>query len=268
MPQTVSSPAPDAPDTPDAATRAGRLAALRAQVRALEGQSRPQARLSLGDPALDARLPGGGLEWGALHTACGQVHDDQPSAAGFLLGLAGRVLQERAGALVWVRAAGAFDFGAPYGPGLAGMGLPSARVLHVRARAWKDALWAAEEALRSAGAAAVLVEPGRALATTTARRLHLAAEASGGLGLMLAAAPGARSRWRIASQASAAPDWARAAGVTGWRVPPGRPVFTAQARLSDGRISDFTMEWRHETHSFHSVAPMADRALAPRRRTG
>ena len=53
------------------------LAALRAQVRRIERRGAAAAdrpRLALGAPALDARLPGGGLPLGALHEVEGRVN--------------------------------------------------------------------------------------------------------------------------------------------------------------------------------------------------
>ena len=65
-----------------------------------------------------------------------------------------------------------------------------------------DALWAAEEGLRSGAVGAVVLEGERALDLTAARRLQLAAEEGGALGLMVspgleALFPAASTRWRL-----------------------------------------------------------------------
>lgn len=246
-----------------AADRRLALSALRAKVRALETGGRAPVRFTLGDPAVDAALPGGGLEAGALHAADGASYLDQPAAVAFLAALAARALAFRPGGLVWIRSPGAFDFGAPYAPGLAAFGLCSRRTLHVRPRVAKDALWAAEEALRAVGTAAVLLETGRQLSSTAVRRLQLAAEAGGGIGLALGPMSAARSHWTLASQTSAAPEWAGALGFAPIHSPPGLPRWRAQVRGADGRERRFCLEWRYETGGFHSVAALADGSAAP-----
>lgn len=248
------------------------VAALRAQlgakltaVSSASSPLAPAARplVSLGDDALDAALPAGGLEAGALHAAQAQTYLDQPAAMGLLLAFAARALAARPGALVWVRGPKATDFGAPYGPGLAGFGAASPRTLHVRAATFKDALWSAEEALRSAGAAAVLLEAGAGLSITAARRLQLAAEAGGGLGLALGASLGARTRWTVTAAPSAAPDWAQGQGLPAILVPPGAARWTARMSAGGRPERALVLEWRHETHRFHSVAALADTAVLP-----
>jgi protein ImuA len=91
----------------------------------------------------------------------------------------------------------------PWPPGLAALGLaPEATVL-LTAKG-NDALWAAEQALRCPALSAVAaVLPGFGLAA--ARRLQLAAEAGGTLGLLLRLdtdRPGptaSRTRWHVVS---------------------------------------------------------------------
>jgi protein ImuA len=268
-------PATPLPVCPEGAAaphdRRAALAGLRAQIGAVQARGAPeQSRLSLGDPTLDALLPGGGLAFGGLHAAHPETPGDQPAAAGLVLGVAAQALAVRAGALIWVRARAAFDFGAPYAPGLASFGLDCARVVLVGARTLAEALWATEEALRSAGAAAVLLEPGRTIAPTPARRLHLAAQAGGAIGLVLGPcgagsglASAARTCWAVRAMPSAAPAWAQGAGLAGIRMPPGATCFGAAVRGLDGRVRNFQMEWRNETGGFHSLAGLADRALAP-----
>ena len=126
-----------------------------------------------GHAALDAQLPGGGWPVGAMI----------------------EVLQEQAGAHEWhlllpalVRLAGAHSgpmvlVGAPYvpfGPALAARGLPGERLLWVDAGAPAARLWACEQALRCADAAAVLAWLPQARANAL-RRLHMAAQDGGKL---------------------------------------------------------------------------------------
>ena len=114
---------------------------------------------------------------------------------------------ERGGALVWCRNARvASELGELYGPGLARFGLAPDRVILVQCRDEAEVLWSFEEALRCRGVACAVAEIGR-LDLLASRRLQLAAEAGGGVGLVLrpepAPAPNATlTRWRAEPLAS------------------------------------------------------------------
>jgi protein ImuA len=130
----------------------------------------------------------------------------------------------------------------------------------------KDALWVTEEALKCAGVAGVALELSGPLDLAASRRLQLAAETGGGLGLILRAAraPGAsvaRTRWRVSAAPSAVPAWAaRLAGLK----PPGAPRWRV-ALTRSVQDSETLVEWRHATRGFHLVAGLADGASAPGR---
>ena len=178
------------------------LAALRATLRRLEGPGRAVAGVApTGFAAIDRVLPDGGLARGALHEIMGEGAD-RAAAIGFvirlLLGLAAR------GPVLWCLADPDL-----YGPGLARLGLAPDRLILARTRKDTDLLWAMEEGLKTPGLAAVLGEPYK-LDLTASRRLQLAAESAGGLGLVLRQPDGgnataAVTRWRVASAPSAAP---------------------------------------------------------------
>lgn len=176
--------------------RADRLVALRARLRALDGRvaglGGEPVRLG---PALDPLLPAGGLARGALHELAG------PAATSVVCAIA-RAALGRPGLLVWcLDEAKARAEGLPWPPGLAARGLDPARLLLVRAPEPRAVAWAVEEALRSPAAAVVVGELARADLGLT-RRLQLAAEAGGGLGLLLRpvrdpAPSAALTRWWI-----------------------------------------------------------------------
>jgi len=71
----------------------------------------------------------------------------------------------------------------PYAPALAQHGLSLERILIVQARGVQPALWAAEQALRCPAFGAVLAWPAD-ITDRNVRRLQLAAEAGGSLGIL------------------------------------------------------------------------------------
>lgn len=174
--------------------RAALLAGLRARIARLDRGSAEHGTLPL-SPELDAHLPWGGLPLAGLH----EVLAEDPGAG---LGFAALILARAMGALpgrsvLWIAAEPD-----AYPPGLATLGLDAAHLILVRAPRPADALWAAEEALRSPAIAAVLML-GATPDLTAARRLQLAAETGGGIALLLRetaedTGPGAvLTRWRL-----------------------------------------------------------------------
>lgn len=138
------------------------------------------------------------------------------------------------------------EIGAAYPPGLAQFGLDTARVIHVRARKLKDALWASEQALGLARSHALCLVPqdGR-LTLTATRRLHLAAEKSGARCLLLRFDPpspsAAWTRWSVAGAPS-----------DGAATELGRPRFTASLtrRRSGQSGRRWLLEWNAHEHVF------------------
>jgi protein ImuA len=170
-----------------------RLKELRAQLQTLDRDG-GAAPLAFGLPAVDRHL-GGGLPRGCLHEVAGAVDDG--AALGFCAALAGR-LAERP--VLWCQPE--FDL---YAPGLATFGLDPSRLIVVTARRPAERLWALEEGLRCPALAVAVIELD-ALDMTAARRLQLAAEASGVTGfvlhpdgLRLPAASAAVTRWTVIS---------------------------------------------------------------------
>ena len=193
---------------PSAFARSDRLAALRAEVRALEssGAARDGEMLPFGIDAVDSRLAGGGLAVAALHEAAADRPGlaDDAAATLFLAAIAVR----RPGPVLW--ALGRRDL---FAPGLALAGLAPDRILYAECGGNEDVLAVMEEGLRHGGLAAVVGEVSR-VAMASTRRLQLAAEESGTMALMLkrrrrggedplGAPSAAMTRWRIACAPSA-----------------------------------------------------------------
>ncbi len=221
------------------------IAELRMRVAAIERDGvESRQPVSLGLAALDAALPEGGLSRGAVHEAMGNA------ATGFTAMVAGRL----EGPVLWC--VDATDRAALYGPGLAAFGLHPARVIVVRCQGRTDLLWGMEEGLRTPALAAVIGEPSGAVNLTASRRLQLAAEAGGTLGVVLNvdgagrfAANALESRWRIEAAAS------------GDVVRPCWQVILERCRGGTRGLS-WMVERNEETGDFAVVATPADRPVA------
>ncbi len=183
-------------------TRRETAEVLRRAIREIEEARSPdRPHLPLGVPEFDRALPGRGLRLGCIH----EVGGDE-AATGFcavLLARAGGGGGGRRGSLLWL--ARRDDL---YAPGLVRYGIGAGRLLVVSGlNRQADMLWAMEEALRCRALAGVVAEA-EAIGLTAGRRLMLAAEGTGVLGLVLSREGGGRrrsgvgvavavSRWRV-----------------------------------------------------------------------
>lgn len=152
--------------------------------------------------------------------------------------------------------------GLPRPEALAALGLSPQRLLMVATRNGPEALWAAEEALRSGAAGLVIVAGCRPGFAATLRLDHAARAAAARVALLGVAGAGeaaglsaARVRWRIAPVASRPDPWdARA---------PGRAAWTAEAvRRRDGPPGLWRMEWDDAAHAVRVAGRLADDGLA------
>jgi hypothetical protein len=137
---------------------------------------------STGKSALDARLPGGGWPTASLievlleNTGLGEVQLFLPA----LVECQRSTAQGRTEApwIVWIAPPHE-----PYAPALAQQGIELRRLLVVRPTSATEALWAAEQALAS-GVCAVVLLWLKGTDDRWLRRLKLAAEAGGALGVL------------------------------------------------------------------------------------
>ncbi|TJW51970.1 MAG: damage-inducible protein [Mesorhizobium sp.] len=176
--------------------------ALQDRIRRLEGGSdRARTVLPFGIGDLDRHLPGGGLALGALHEVAGGGNGaiDGAAAALFAAGIAARTH----GKVLWCVTRQDL-----FAPAIAQAGLHPDRVIYVEAGDDKSLLACFEEGLRHVGLGAVVAEVAR-LSMTASRRLQLAAESSGAVGIAI-------RRWR--RQAEVADFGQPTASVTRWRV--------------------------------------------------
>ena len=175
---------------------------LRERIRHLESVAgRRRSVLPFGIKAIDRHLPGGGLALGALHEVAGGGHGaiDGAAAALFAAGIAARTR----GHVLWCVTRQDL-----FAPALAQAGLVPDRVIYVEAGDETSVLICFEEGLRHGGLGAVVAEVAR-LSMTASRRLQLAAESSGTIGIAI-------RRWRRPSEAA---DFGQpTASLTRWRI--------------------------------------------------
>ncbi len=229
---------------------------LREQMTQWEGRGRREAEppVPSGCGPLDELLPDGGFRRGSLVE---WIAAGEGSGAGTLALGAAREGCRQGGALVVLDQTGEF-----YPPAAAGLGVELERTIVVHARTKADNLWALDQALRCPGVAVVLAWSDR-LDAKTFRRLQLAAEQAGGLGLLVRP-----------EQARREPSWAEvrllveplpAADPAGLAVPAGRrlriEVLRARGNI-EGRSVEVTID--DETHRVHSHSPAAGRAESRR----
>jgi hypothetical protein len=139
--------------------------------------SRVASRLAApsGFPELDASLPGGGWPIGAI----AELMSDATGIGELSLLVPVLSRLARAGRYIaWIAPPYL-----PYAPALAQRGLPLERVLLIQTRSLQESLWATEQALRCPAVGAVLGWPAY-IVDKNVRRLQLADEAGGSLGIL------------------------------------------------------------------------------------
>lgn len=175
---------------------------LRDRISAIEGGGAKRAGcLPFGVPEIDDILPGGGLAYGALHEFAGGGNGtvDGAAAALFAAGTAARTK----GKVVWCLTRPDL-----FMPALAQAGLHPDRVIFAEADREEDVLASMEEALSYGKLGAVVGEVVR-LPMVSSRRLQLAAEKTGTLGIAV-------RRWRRQTEAN---DFGQpTVSTTRWRV--------------------------------------------------
>ena len=198
------------------------------------------ATVATGHAALDRELPGGGWPMGTLSEV---LHEGVGiGEVGFLAGALARA-SEGDRLVAWINAPHI-----PYAPALAQAGVPLDRCLVIRPQSAEDALWSAEQALKSGACGAALVWL-QAVKNQYAwlRRLQMAAEAGRAMAVFFRAA---------ADEALSTPAHLRVVvmrngGALRIRIPKRRgPPLTAPVTIGSKPGTD---------HVFQNVACITDR---------
>ena len=231
------------------------LCHLRRAVAEIEGQGTGLAlgarALAFGVPAIDVVLHDG-LAPASLHEVAAATWRDLGTAVGFTCALVARAADGHD--TLWIQTDfAALESGTIYGPGGDLFGLPSSKLLIVKAPRPLDALWAMEEGLKCRALSSVVAElpnDGSVADLTATRRLTLAAREGGGFGFLLRHRPApltssAETRWEI-SAASSAPD--RFGGL-------GRTAFALSlVKNRRGRTGQWTIAWDHHERTFSALS--------------
>ncbi|HET6250363.1 MAG TPA: hypothetical protein VFE47_21935 [Tepidisphaeraceae bacterium] len=224
---------------------------------------------SSGIPALDAIAPGGGFSRGAIHELLTVPEDGKATFIAMLLARASCSLspvplrtgerEPKTGFLIWCDPARTL-----YPLALGAHGFPLDRLLLLHPKIpdpnGKDLLWAMTECLRCKGVSAVVGAAAPRLSRLQARRLQLAAETGGGVGLLL------RHAGRDSLHHASASRWLI-------RPAPGGRTFqrwTIQLLHGHGgRIGQtLCLEHCRETNHLHPFDPVADRSVAQKQAAG
>ncbi|WP_457584499.1 ImuA family protein [Ensifer canadensis] len=240
------------------------ISELRDRIASLEGSAaKTAACLGFGVPEIDASLPGGGLSHGALHEFAGGGAGtvDGAAAALCVAGIAARTK----GPILWCLTRPDLFF-----PALAQAGLSAERLIFAEADREEDVLASMEEGLSYGGLGAVVGEIVR-LPMTASRRLQLAAEKTGTMGLIV-------RRWRRQAEAS---DFGQpTASTTRWRVSAlpseelpvpgvGRPRWLLELmRVKAGECAEFIVGACDATGRIHLSSGSGDRENQAGRRRG
>lgn len=208
--------------------------------------------LPTGLTAFDAIAPNGGLAWGAVHELLTDHRDRPPlTVAAFFARCAAR---QRQGVISWCDSRG----GGLYPPALAAMGIPLDRLLLLRAKNFTDKFWATAECAGCRGVVATISGfHHNYLSRVQVRRLQLATERGGGLGVILR--PLKEKQRRSSPAYAAATRWlvrpvAGDASVRRWEL---RLIHGHGGRINEGVI----LEVCRETNLVRASEAVADRPV-------
>jgi protein ImuA len=256
--------------------RSERLDFLRQKIAWIEtaGTQFCDARISLGENLSLDKMLQGGLRRGALHEIAPGRASDSAAACGFALALSARFSAKAPAdrsTIIWiVEDFAKLETGAPYGSGIALHGVDPERLILIHTLNAKDSLWTMEEALKCRAAAVVIGEIWRlekAYGLAASRRLALAAQTGGGVGLMLAAgmaggaaklSSSAQTRFEIFAGAtpSAGGRGLPLPGLAHWLVRTLK-ARAGPAPFSFDRDKRIAILWDHEEGCFRDAFPLS-----------
>jgi len=218
--------------------------------RALEIRHGPRAcrrSFRTGLDSLDEIAPGGAFQNGAVHELLWTRKFTYPTSIALLLA---KAAQKRGGAIAWNDPARELHL-----PALSAAGIDLRHLILLRCANRNDQLWAIAECLRCRGMSATVTLIER-LSQIEARRLQLAAEQGGGVGLFMRPYASGISNYYAAA--------------TRWLIQPAPGNGESQrwnVQLLHGHGGQIgkvlLLEVDRETRALRVSAPLADRSAAP-----
>jgi protein ImuA len=240
-------------------SRQARLSAMRGAMASLGTAAPARGVTPFGDARINDALPGGGLPLGCWHELAGEgMEIETAAAAGAMAALMAAPLAGK-GAVVWVMRRNDL-----YAPGLEGLGFPADQLIQVCARDEAQALAAFEDALATAGVAAVVGEA-EDIDLTAGRRLQLACERRGATGFVVRRRPYGGKGKRAPGGSAAATRWKVACAPS--EPEPGEPGLGAPRwsleleRCRGGRPGAWIVEQTDGPYPLRVVAELGDRHL-------
>jgi protein ImuA len=204
---------------------------------------------STGLQAIDELMPGEAFSYGAIHELLSEPGEGLPLLVATMLARAAS--DSRNGAVVWSDPQG--ESGGVYPPALAAAGIPLERLFLLHPKTKTEEMWAVAECLRCPGVGATVAGFGK-LSRIEARRLQLAAEMGGGVGILL------RPLGAMSAEYAAATRWVVR------RMPGERTVQRWTLQLihgHGGRVGQSViLEASRETDHVCAFAAVADRSIS------
>ncbi|MGD0541707.1 MAG: hypothetical protein ABSB33_09340 [Tepidisphaeraceae bacterium] len=196
---------------------------------------------------LNDLAPGGAFQYGAVHELLWQGRSALPRSFALLLA---KAAQTEGGVIVWSDPRRELN-----PPALSAAGIDLRRLLLLRCANRSEEIWTLAECLRCRGVSATVAAV-QCLSRIEARRLQLAAERGGGVGLFMRPyTPGISSYY---------------AAATRWLIQPAPGSDQVQrwnVQLLHGHGGQIgkvlLLEVDRETRALHASAAMADRSAAP-----
>ena len=200
-------------------------------------------RLTTGLEAVDSLAPFGSFVTGAVHEIL-----SQSNTPAVLLPILLAKAAAQSGRVIWCDFERTF-----YPPGVARLGLSLDRTVVLQPTQVRDEFWAVTESLRCKGVAACIA-PVNLLSRVQARRLQLAAERGGGIGILLRPASAMHSSY---------------AAATRWLIRPAQGERNIQRWSIElthghgGRVGEVAyMELCRETNHVRAIAEMVYRQVS------
>lgn len=215
----------------------------------------PGEGVRCGIAGMDELLGPSGLARGAIHEVLSPARRGVPRLFALLLARAAL----GSGAIVWCcekeedTREGFASTGTWYPPAAAALGIPADRLILLKPGDAKQTLWALAECLRCKGVSVTIARLRRPLGSIDARRLQLAAEAGGGIGVLLRSVRSAQSV-ASAGHYAAATRWLvepapGEAIVQRWKITLLHGGFVSSASQGGHLDSTLGLEVHRETHA-------------------